>query len=158
MDSGYPNAIEVLSSTKQASDYVNKSYAKGGKITDSMIWNNMQDDGDIIEHWASDVGGSNESVDNIITYSNGKKYLVTTNFDQDMLLTPSKIATEWEDEYAKGGKTQGYNDRLDESLGSRRGTSMSHHQNYKDRRDESKGMETGMGRRAYRGVNTMDNN
>tara|TARA_R110002074_G_scaffold45138_6_gene117193 strand:+ start:1617 stop:7373 length:5757 start_codon:yes stop_codon:yes gene_type:complete len=78
-------------------------YAKGGKITDSMIWNNMQDDGDIIEHWASDVGGSNESVDNIITYSNGKKYLVTTNFDQDMLLTPSKIATEWEDEYAKGG-------------------------------------------------------
>ena len=32
-----------------------------------------------------------------------KKYLVTTNFDQDMLLTPSKIATEWEDEYAKGG-------------------------------------------------------
>lgn len=215
------------------------NYAKGGKITDSMIWNNMQDDGDIIEHWASDVGGSNESVDNIITYSNGKKYLVTTNFDQDMLLTPSKIATEWEDEYAKGGKvysididtqdgneirdfqythnefglhqateyfnklkargiveyndkghlisniqllevdekgdykvldskffdefeqggkTQGYNDRLDESLGSRRGTSMSHHQNYKDRRDESKGMETGMGRRAYRGVNTMDNN
>jgi len=61
-------------------------------------------------------------------------------------------------EYAKGGMSQGYNDRLDESLGSRRGTSMSHHQNYKDRRDESKGMETGMGRRAYRGVNTMDNN
>ena len=60
--------------------------------------------------------------------------------------------------FAKGGMSQGYNDRLDESLGSRRGTSMSHHQNYKDRRDESKGMETGMGRRAYRGVNTMDNN
>jgi hypothetical protein len=60
--------------------------------------------------------------------------------------------------YAKGGMSQGYNDRLDESLGSRRGTSMSHHQNYKDRRDESKGMETGMGRRAYRGVDTMDNN
>ena len=60
--------------------------------------------------------------------------------------------------YEKGGMSQGYNDRLDESLGSRRGTAMSHHQNYKDRRDESKGMETGMGRRAYRGVDTMDNN
>ena len=55
-------------------------YAKGGKITDSMIWNNMQDDGDIIEHWASDVGGSNESVDNIITYSNGKKVFSNHQF------------------------------------------------------------------------------
>ena len=83
------------------------SFAKGGKITDSMVWNNMGYDGDgeIIEHWASDVGGSNQSVDNIITYSNGKNYLVTTNFDQDMLVTPSKTATEWEDDdYAKGGK------------------------------------------------------
>ena len=70
------------------------------------------------------------------------------------LFIPTKDFTN----YAKGGMSQGYNDRLDESLGSRRGTSMSHHQNYKDRRDESKGMETGMGRRAYRGVDTMDNN
>jgi len=85
---------------------MSENYAKGGKITDSMVWNNMSygGDGEIIEHWASDVGGSNKSVDNIINYK-GKKYLVTTNFDQDMLLTPSKTATEWEDEdYAKGGK------------------------------------------------------
>jgi hypothetical protein len=86
---------------------VKAEFEKGGKITDSMVWNNMQDDGDIIEHWASDVGGSNQSVDNIITYSNGKNYLVTTNFDQDMLVTPSKTATEWEDDdYAKGGKVE----------------------------------------------------
>ena len=76
------------------------TYAEGGEITDSMVWNNMRDDGEITEHWGSDVGGSNEGVDNIITYSNGRKYLVTTNVDQDMLLTPSKTATEW---FAKGG-------------------------------------------------------
>ena len=92
---------------EMAKKIMKKSFAKGGKITDSMVWNNMGygGDGEIIEHWASDVGGSNQSVDNIITYSNGKNYLVTTNFDQDMLVTPSKTATEWEDDdYAKGGR------------------------------------------------------
>ena len=58
--------------------------------------------------------------------------------------------------YAPGGKMQGYNDKLDESLGMRhRG---SHKQSHKDRRDESKGMEKGSGRRAYKSVGTMDDN
>ena len=75
------------------------SMAGGGKITDSVVWGN----GEIVDDWASDVGGSNQSRDNVIEYE-GKRYLVTTNFDQDMLLTPSKKANEWDDEsYAKGG-------------------------------------------------------
>ena len=56
----------------------------------------------------------------------------------------------------KGGMMQGYNDRLDESLGNRDGVEPMMMQSYKDRRDESKGMEKAMGRRAYQSVGTMD--
>ena len=50
---------------------------------------------------------------------------------------------------------EGYNDKLDESMGmTHRESSME--QSMKDRRDESKGMEKGMGRRAYQRVKTMD--
>ena len=59
-------------------------------------------------------------------------------------------------DYEDGGKTQGYNDRLDESLGMRNRKGINTKQSYKDRRDESKGMEKSMGRRAYQSVSTMD--
>jgi len=51
-------------------------------------------------------------------------------------------------------KTQGYNARLDESLGTRNRGSKS--QSLKSRRDESKGTEKAMGKRAYSAVGTMD--
>lgn len=51
---------------------------------------------------------------------------------------------------------QGYNSRLDESLGARRGAEKKFKQSLKDRRDESKGMEKARGRRAYSSVHTMD--
>ena len=55
---------------------------------------------------------------------------------------------------AKGGRAkQGYDDKLDESLGSRDGKKS---QSMKSRRDESKGMEKSMGRKAYSSVGTMD--
>jgi hypothetical protein len=56
----------------------------------------------------------------------------------------------------KGGKVkkQGYNDRLDESLGARHGKKS---QSLKSRRDESKGMEKAMGKGAYSGASTMMN-
>lgn len=55
---------------------------------------------------------------------------------------------------AKGGSArQGYDDRLDESLGERDGKKS---QSMKDRRDESKGEEKSMGRKAYSSVGTMD--
>ena len=58
----------------------------------------------------------------------------------------------------KGGKpytfkSQGYNARLDESLGARRGKKS---QSLKARRDESKGMSKARGGRAYGAVRTMD--
>ena len=55
-------------------------------------------------------------------------------------------------------KKQGYNARLDESLGMRKGKASSKKQNYKARRDESKGMEKAKGKRAYASVGTMDKN
>lgn len=51
-------------------------------------------------------------------------------------------------------KKQGYNSRLDESLGSRNKTKKK--QTLKDRRDESKAMEKAKGKRAYSAVKTMD--
>ena len=51
-------------------------------------------------------------------------------------------------------KKQGYNARLDESLGERNKGSKS--QSLKSRRDESKGTEKAMGKRAYSAVGTMD--
>ena len=55
---------------------------------------------------------------------------------------------------AAGGKVkkQGYNDRLDESMGARNGKKS---QSLKSRRDESKGMEKSMGKGAYSGASTM---
>jgi hypothetical protein len=64
----------------------------------------------------------------------------------------SKTARKYDD--VRTMDAQGYNDKLDESLGMRhRG---SHSQTRKDRRNESKGMEKSMGRRPYSGVRTMD--
>ena len=57
---------------------------------------------------------------------------------------------------ARGGKTQGYDDKLDESLGSRKGAERTKKQSRKDRRDESAAMEKSMGRRKYSSVGTMD--
>tara|TARA_R100001082_G_scaffold50663_2_gene27486 strand:- start:1577 stop:1855 length:279 start_codon:yes stop_codon:yes gene_type:complete len=60
--------------------------------------------------------------------------------------------------YKKGGRTklnkggQGYNDRLDESLGARHGKKS---QSLAARRNESKGMEKAMGKGAYSGARTM---
>jgi hypothetical protein len=59
---------------------------------------------------------------------------------------------------ANGGsaKKQGYNARLDESLGARDGAESTKSQSFKARRDESKGMEKASGKRAYSAVKTMD--
>ena len=51
-----------------------------------------------------------------------------------------------------GGMTQGYNARLDESLGARNGKKS---QSLAARRNESKGMEKAMGKGAYSGAKTM---
>ena len=50
-----------------------------------------------------------------------------------------------------GPKKQGYNARLDESLGMSNGKESTKSQSYKSRRDESKGMEKSLGHPAYSG-------
>ena len=79
------------------------------------------------------------------------------------MLVPGKIGglnqeEEWEMDRVRRKQireAQGYDDRMDESLGmSHRESGMK--QSYKDRRDESKGMEKSRGRRAYQRVGTMD--
>ena len=57
---------------------------------------------------------------------------------------------------AHGGMSQGYDDKLDESLGMRTGTGSMSKQSYKDRRDESKAGNKMLGRRAYASVESMD--
>ena len=57
---------------------------------------------------------------------------------------------------SSGGKAQGYDDRLDESLGARDGAESTNSQSFKARRDESKGAEKAAGKRAYSAVSTMD--
>jgi len=54
---------------------------------------------------------------------------------------------------AKGGKVQGYNARLDESLGARNKTKGK--QSLKSRRKESEGMEKAAGKRKYQAVKKM---
>ena len=90
---------------------------------------------------------------NLQTFSYGQPIQVKyydRKTEQEFLLKPTEMP------YAKGGKTQGYDDRLDDSLGMRTGRRSTKEQDYKDRRDESKGMEKGMGRRPYSSVGTMD--
>ena len=53
-------------------------------------------------------------------------------------------------------KKQGYNSRMDESLGMRRGKESTKKQSLKSRRKESKGMSKAMGDRPYAAVKTMD--
>ena len=69
----------------------------------------------------------------------------------------TQLATSrFETKMAKGGKTQGYNDKLDESLGNTKGKRSTKEQNYKDRRNESEAMEKKGGKRKYASVKTMD--
>jgi len=57
---------------------------------------------------------------------------------------------------AMGGKMQGYNDRLDESLSERNNKISKMNASFKARRDESKGENKSVSKRAYSAVKTMD--
>ena len=49
-------------------------------------------------------------------------------------------------------KKQGYDARLDESLGEREGKESTKSQSYKSRRDESKGAEKAAGKKPYQSI------
>ena len=85
---------------------------------------------------------------------NPEDYSKRTHERAGLALTFEKMAKDRK--YAAGGKTQGYNDKLDEDLGTRLGRERGYKQSLKDRRDESKAGNKTLGRRAYASVDTMD--
>jgi hypothetical protein len=87
---------EAINSVLEESD----EYAKGGEMrkpTNQEVY----DGGDIIDSWSSDIGGSNESEDNVIEYE-GNTYLVSTNAEDNSVIKPKSKAQIYE--YAKGGE------------------------------------------------------
>ena len=87
---------------------------------------------------------------------NPDKFTKRTRQRANLTQTFENMNNKKSEKMATGGKTQGYNDELNESLGMRTGTGTTTEQSYKDRRDESKGANKNLGRRAYSSVETMD--
>jgi hypothetical protein len=71
--------------------------------------------------------------------NNPKDYSKRTRERANLALTFEKIAKDRKGKYAHGGKTQGYNDRQNESLGMRRGAESSKKQDMRARREDSYG-------------------
>jgi hypothetical protein len=84
--------------------YVKKGvkFKKGGSMSQAPTNKEVYDNGDVIDTMPSDIGGSNMSEDNIIEY-NGKTYLVSTNLEENRVISPNRKATIYEEEYRTGG-------------------------------------------------------
>ena len=116
----------------------NPTYAKGGSIKV----------GDKVKYPKGKISGKVKSIKDL-----GWERELTIEYDDGKIIKEGESSVI---KFAKGGRTQGYNDKLDESLGKRKGKESTKQQSKKDRRNESKGMEKGSGRRAYSSVSTMD--
>ena len=78
-------------------------HAKGSTVKGDIVFTNKEvyDNGEVVDSWASDIGGSNESQDNIVEYK-GDKYLVSINVEDNEVIRPKAKALIYEQEYAKG--------------------------------------------------------
>ena len=172
------NDVFVTNNEEDREIYPEELYAKGGNIQGTIEISEME--GNARKFTGKGAGRkkingkifnptlvaySKDDVKNIISYiTEGDYYVYKINYydkgrmDKEEIRgkLPEYVIYQEEIKFAKGGKTQGYNDRLDDSLGMRTGRRSTKEQDYKDRRDESKGMEKGMGRRPYSSVGTMD--
>ena len=73
-------------------------FGRGGKTpTNQEVWNK----GEVLDSWASDVGGSNQSQDTIIEY-NGDTYLVTISMHGEDVINPNSKAKKYK--YSNGGR------------------------------------------------------
>ena len=101
--------------------------------------------------YVEQIGGTAELGDDTID-----RYFDYKKFGDDLSYDMNVYGDHYFDAYYnRGGKMkQGYNDRMDESLGMRNRGKKS--QSYRSRRDEAKGMNKAMGNRAYKSVGTMD--
>ena len=143
----------ALTFEKMAKD---RKYAKGGKV--KVYYMDEENKGGL---FVSGTQGAPHEVEK------GTKFVM---LDRDKADDIASEKDEWDsyliddkDKYdhkirfmEKGGKTQGYNDKLDEDLGTRLGRERGYKQSLKDRRDESKAGNKTLGRRAYASVDTMD--
>lgn len=140
-------------------DIYDEQMAKGGEIETKRefveVVNQVKDEN---EAFPNDFVNVMDSINAILQdrgYEEDDEY--TYDVRQEILdRYEKKVLDKQGLRFAKGGMMQGYNARLDESLGMREGREDEMMQSYKDRRNESKGMEKAMGRRAYQSVGTMD--
>jgi len=133
-------------------DKDDRMMAKGGTLYGDGKMYKYSSDGYVKE--VRDVNGKllKEITNKGKKYRRNSTYKTYNSVDGNELLHQSQIGNKM----AKGGKTQGYNDKLDESLGNRKGKESTKKQSLKDRRDESKGEEKSLGKRAYSSVSSMD--
>jgi len=133
-----------------------EQFAKGGEIDEYIvIHTSMKPESFIKKHKLSNYEYEiDETEYDGFNRINFETYPKNQNFLTDK--TIKEFYYEPIEEYAKGGKTQGYNDKLDESLGNTKGKRSTKEQNYKDRRNESEAMEKKGGKRKYASVKTMD--
>lgn len=81
----------------------NEMYAKGGTAKPKPTNKEVYENGDVVDSYPSDVGGSNASIDYIIDF-NGKQYIVTVDEETEKVINPNKTAQiNDNDEFAKGG-------------------------------------------------------
>ena len=126
------------SSKKKPGKAVKKGYARGGMAHDKKVLRNLDDEVYRIAPKERMGGAEGRDARQERLRINKEK-----RFEKNRM-----------DGMAGGGKvkTQGYNDRLDESMGARNGKKS---QSMASRRNESKGMEKAMGKGAYSGASTM---
>jgi len=116
------------SSAKKPGKAVKKGYAHGGMARDKRVLRNLDDeDYRIRNRTGGNTDAERRRINREKTYE--RRHM------------------------AKGGKVQGYNARLDESLGARNKTKGE--QSLKSRRKESEGMEKAAGKRKYQAVKKM---
>ena len=81
----------------------------------------------------------------------------TCTYETEQVVKNGQVVKTTEVKKPATRKKQGYNAKLDESLGMRKGAASSKKQSMKSRRDESKGMAKKVGKKkAYGAVKTMD--
>lgn len=141
------------------------NYAKGGKVSKDKFFKS-KDAEKLFKQFKSIEAKTEKGLDEYYDFIDGlvNKGLIDARLRERVTSISSDLDSinSWFSynlkQYAKGGKTQGYNSRLDESLAERDGAERGFEQKKKDRRDESKAMEKSMGKRAYSSVRTMDRN
>ena len=141
------------------------TYAKGGKLMKEIDSVQVTPQGGylvLVKQPKHNLPKAEAGYEYITYFTNKNRTKYNFKGQGDSLADGKKIFKSVVNQYdmpkkmARGGKMQGYNAQLDESLGMRRGAKRTKQQSDKDRRDESKAMSKSMDRRAYAGVRGMD--